>query len=1056
MFDSVSARLSQIRSHIPSGMVSWIDTTPVDSTDVPCEVRALEVQARVFGIYAEVVQTLVIYNPNHRDYSVSLAIPLPDRAVVCGYALDIDRTMVDGVVVPKDTARVVFETEQRRGADPGLVEAVKGNVYNTRIYPVLRKNTRTVRLRYVAPLLLAEDGSAILDLPMPNECLKRRALRVDVEALGDSKPVITGLEGAELELHESSWSLETVELDEKPDAHVMVGIPELPPSFALIERDDEGTVWFVASEKAQPDSEDQDEVTPLTALTVLWDASGSRAARDHSAEMELLKGYCAAESIKSIELVVFSNGMSETYACAGFDELMARIGEVRYDGGTSFGAVEAFFAQAADADEANGCAADGHAYLIFTDGLDTLGEKSPAFPDRCNVVAIVSGSQRDVEAMRQACGGLAFDLALAPSSAGNLAKVIKRANLDPNAHVSGEGIADTYDASAANGSRKAVIGRLDAQKAIIELKGGATPFTLDANDARSGSILASAWAARKVAQLSLRANENADELLSLGRRFGLVSPVTSMLVLETLSQWLVYDIEPPATLPGMREAWRRNQEGRMVDMPPSTRASYHRRSLVSEWAKLLDWWKRDFSAEATGADDPRFCAQCGAPLVLNGRFCPMCGTIVRRTDSVPDSAETESMPQPTGFDTLRRAVYYVEESIDHDMFSAEPSYSPLFDSDFALADGIFESSESESESESYESGSYESGSYEADAPFEAIESPDLSMSVSVRAWAPDTPYLKAMDEAWSGGIDEARAAYYAQRAEFRASPAFFLDCTGWFVEHDDVDFAVRVLTNLAELRIEDAALLRVMAWRLREMGQLEQALVVLRRVLKLRPEDAQSHRDLSLVLDELARAAYARGDEDDARRYAEEAGKLYKTIALEPFDRHPLSISLFAVEEYNALRAWADAKTWEVAPDLPSLGQDLEGTLDCDLRITLAWDADETDVDIHVTEPTGEEAYFGNQLTGIGGRVSEDITDGYGPELYEIHKAIGGAYKIRAHYYASHQQAIFGPATCTLTIYTDWGRATQTQRITTMRLTKEHEMVDVGTATYGIVAGGTD
>jgi len=282
-----------------------------------------------------------------------------------------------------------------------------------------------------------------------------------------------------------------------------------------------------------------------------------------------------------------------------------------------------------------------------------------------------------------------------------------------------------------------------------------------------------------------------------------------------------------------------------------------------------------------------------------------------------------------------------------------------------------------------------------------------------------------------------------------SSPSFFIDCAGWFLEHDDAAFGLRVLSNLAELRIEDAALLRVMAWRLREAGELERALTVLRRVLKLRPEDSQSHRDIALVLDELARKAFGEGNESLARERAEEAGAFYRKIALTPWQRRAQSIGLFAVEEYNVLRAWADAQTWETAPQLESLGAEFEGVLDCDLRITLAWDADETDVDLHVTEPSREEAYYGNRLTHDGGRVSEDIADGYGPELYEIHHALDGDYVIRAHYYASHQQTIFGPASCTLTVYTDWGRPTQTQQVTSTRLEHEHEMVHVGVATYG-------
>ena len=169
-----------------------------------------------------------------------------------------------------------------------------------------------------------------------------------------------------------------------------------------------------------------------------------------------------------------------------------------------------------------------------------------------------------------------------------------------------------------------------------------------------------------------------------------------------------------------------------------------------------------------------------------------------------------------------------------------------------------------------------------------------------------------------------------------------------------------------------------------------------------------------------------------------------------------MAIGLFAVEEYNGLRAWAKSKNWKQMPDLPAIDPKLEGLPDCDLRITLAWDADETDVDLHVTEPSGEEAYYGHRFTSAGGRVSEDITDGYGPELYQIRRAQYGTYTIRAHYFASHQQTVFGPATCTLTVFTDWGRPTHMEFRTVVDIPKPgfliepfEEMLFVGTASYG-------
>ena len=1057
----------------------WIDTTAVDSTDKPCTIETLDVQAQVCGLYAEVTQTLEIRNPNHRDISVNVALPLPDRATVCGYALDIHGQLVDGVIVEKERARVAFETEQRRGVDPGLVEAVKGNAYRTRVYPVPPRGTRTIQLRYVSPLLLGADGSATLELPMPPERLERRKLRIDVEMIGCPQPIIQGIGNALMSGAKGFWHAESEDCGLTPDAPVRVSMPELPNELGIVERDDEGTVWFSASALLEP--EETSDVLPLTTLTVLWDASGSRAAIDHEPELALLKAYCSAPSIASLQLVVFADRVCEILECSSADELVAHVAALRYDGGTNLQAleraVEDLMQGAADHDTANDN--PGQAFILFTDGIDTLTDEALALPSTCNALAIVSGTERDVEAMRQACAGLAVDLAQAPQTADELQRMLSHHNPNRLADLQSEGIADVCDASTPGSRRRAIIGRLCSEESTIALGAEGSRITLRADEARQGDVLAKAWAARKVAQLAPRSADYSDELLALGRQFGVVSPATSLLVLESLDQWLRYDIEPPETLPKMREEWRTIKAGEMHHSSQREREANHRRRLAREWEQLLEWWKHDYSAIPDHATTPesatsRYCPVCGGKSTANAAFCIYCGSRINaprnnRTDRFDSYGETTVPPM------MAQSAY--PSPSEHEARRAAPAMSaprtPLGQIGHAITSRFFDRADTDDLESFATPTAFEarmitaapvSFDAAAPAPVAAAAAPTAetsdpvsadkapaspSASVSIKPWTPNAPYLKALDNALTAGLAEARDAYFEQRSEYRISPSFFLDCAGWFASNGDEEFGLRVLTNLAELRIEDAALLRVMAWRLREAGQLEDALVALHRIARLRNEDSQSHRDLALVLDELARLRFAQGNENEARQFAQEAGSLYRKCALTPWERRPLAIGLFAVEEYNVLRAWANAQTWDEAPDLPSLGRDLEGVLDCDLRITLAWDADETDVDIHVTEPSGEEAYFGNRHTFSGGRVSEDITDGYGPELYEIRTAQEGAYEIRAHYYASHQQTIFGPATCTLTVYTDWGRPEQEQRITSTRLDKEREMVPIGSVKYG-------
>ena len=268
----------------------WIEV-PLENTDKPCTVDALDVDAKVDGLHARVSTTITIRNPNPRPISAPLAFPLPDGAAVCGYALEINGAMVDGVVVPKEKARVAFETEQRRGVDPGLVEAVKGNVWRTRVYPVPANGTRRIRVDWTAPLALGPGGdSAALALPMPGCALARRTVAVEVaDASAPEAPELGGFGDRRFERAERFWRVTGTEENVAPRDDLLIALPKLPPSLVSLERTPDGGVWFCASIKPNIPFASSVCFQPGTPkATVLWDASGSRAG-DHAAEIEWLR-----------------------------------------------------------------------------------------------------------------------------------------------------------------------------------------------------------------------------------------------------------------------------------------------------------------------------------------------------------------------------------------------------------------------------------------------------------------------------------------------------------------------------------------------------------------------------------------------------------------------------------------------------------------------------------------------------------------------------------------------------------------------------------------------
>jgi uncharacterized protein YfaP (DUF2135 family) len=122
----------------------------------------------------------------------------------------------------------------------------------------------------------------------------------------------------------------------------------------------------------------------------------------------------------------------------------------------------------------------------------------------------------------------------------------------------------------------------------------------------------------------------------------------------------------------------------------------------------------------------------------------------------------------------------------------------------------------------------------------------------------------------------------------------------------------------------------------------------------------------------------------------------------------------------------------------------LKKPLDLDVRILLTWDADLTDMDLHVVEPSGERAFFSHNLTTIGGLVSRDFTQGYGPEEYCLKKAMPGTYKIEVNYYGSQAVQLTGPVTVQAEVITHFGRPNEMRRSVTLRLEGKQDTVPVG------------
>jgi len=304
-------------------------------------------------------------------------------------------------------------------------------------------------------------------------------------------------------------------------------------------------------------------------------------------------------------------------------------------------------------------------------------------------------------------------------------------------------------------------------------------------------------------------------------------------------------------------------------------------------------------------------------------------------------------------------------------------------------------------------------------------------SIELKEWDPNTPYLALLR-----GAKEPYAAYLQSREKFGASPSFFLDSADYFRrEAHDPRIALRVLSNLAEIDTESAPLLRILAYRLEQWERFDLAVPLFDDALKLRGEEPQSYRDLALAL--------ARQEQPD---YARAAMLLWRVVGSEWDARFP-EVQLIALHELNDVLARApQAERSRLIAQFEQQGGDerLFAAVPVELRVVLTWDADNTDIDLWVIDPSGETAIYSQPRTKTGGRMSRDFTGGYGPEVFTIRRPLPGTYVVKANFYGSRQQKVTGDVTVQAEFFTHFDSAENQRQAVTRRLADRQDLIEVG------------
>ena len=747
---------------------------------------------------------------------------------------------------------------------------------------------------------------------------------------------------------------------------------------------------FLTLPLARPEPQPQSAVK---SVAVIWDTSLSRKTQASSAaaERHFIFNILAALEPDTQILIYGGDRIESAVPYEKPIRFSAALTGLTYDGATDFSAL-------LDADVFSRKNIDPDICVLISDGRSTLGPGGiPNLPCRVFTFSADKNPNTDYLSLLASRNNGADLSGLDASEAARLISGDGGYQLGPN-QEGGIFIA---------GNRHWLILPVgDTLKRIkIQYLDNTQDINLRSLSATRHRSASSLWGQRRMAELRAKGPSSFDGIVEISRRYGVQGTETAFLVLESAEDYIEAKIDPPENFP---VALMQNYK---IDLAKAQREETenqieHVKSVLAAWEDQVEWWKTDWAKLAR--DEAEKNRERSEALLAAVPPPP--------SASAPALARLADFTCWDGTPAQNAGGCPVQALIAQDTAEPEPAVEP------APQDGFSDESD-----EIIVTGARRIN------PAGTLPS---EISVSVREWSPDRPFLKVLADLGSGAFE---VEYRRWRNTHGDRASFYLEIADQLHSNGRTERAAKMAATALELPSATMITRANVADRLLMYGRTQMAISLYREILPTAKDRPQPYYNLALALIQA-------GDKSQGNaqllHYREAFEHLIHVINNEWEDDYD-GIHLIALQDLNRTLARLPKKTRRKVQRELGLNKAFYRNLDVDIRVIVDWTSDDADMDIHVIERVGaddeEEAFYSNDATIMGGRISNDMTEGYGPEEYLIRRAPDGLYRVTSDYYAQDAYSEDGALKLRARIWRNYGRPTEIQDTVIIEMLEEKE-----------------